>query len=202
MEPMPWYRIAAPIVACLVLFAVAAAGYTRFRFAALGLIAIVGYGVLQDQISVRLCPEYFTVFHPPIAGVSDPTLLGVAWGFLGSWWGGICLGYSAGLTATLGKRPKLSPRELVVPLVILLLVLAAVVSIAGLSVWRHAEMFEVKLDQGFNAMLPLERHRGLLIVACYHMVAYAVAILGGLVLCVWIHLERVKRGRASPQIAN
>jgi hypothetical protein len=196
MEPLPWYRIAAPGAACLVLFAVAVAGYTRFRFASLGLIAVVIYAVIQDQVSVRLCPEYFTLFHNSIPGLKDPTLLGATWGFLASWWGGVMMGYSAGLCATLGKRPQLAPREIILPLIVLMLGITTVVAISGFSVWRHSEMFGVRIDPGLSMMLPPERHQPLLVVACYHFVAYATSVIGGIVLCVWISRERAKRGKA------
>ena len=34
-----------------------------------------------------------------------------AWGFLGGWWGGMLMGMSLGLVATLGKAPPLAVRE-------------------------------------------------------------------------------------------
>jgi hypothetical protein len=200
MDPLPWNQIAAPVVACLLLFVVAGAGYTRFRFAALGLIAVVTYGILQDQVSARLCPEYFTALHKPIPDLKDPTLLGVAWGFLGSWWGGVLTGYCAGLFATLGKRPKLSPREIILPLAAIMLGVATIVAITGFSVWRHSEMFGVKLEPGLSSMVPPEHHQPLLIVACYHFVAYAASIAGGITLCVWIWRERNKRRKTLANI--
>ena len=115
MQPLETHQITLPVAAC-VLLVVLAGRIPRYRFALLGFGAIVGYAILQDQVSARLCPEYFTVLHRPIPGVTDPTLLGVCWGFLGGWWGGVLLGYTVGLAATLGDRPKLSPRELVWPL--------------------------------------------------------------------------------------
>ena len=197
MEPLPWFKIAAPVVACLVLGIVAVAGYTRFRFAALGVVASVGYGVLQDQVSARLCPEYFTVFHHPIQGLTDPTLVGVVWGFLATWWAGMLLGYIAGLFATLGSAPKLTPREIVVPLLHLMGGIAGTVAISGASVWINAENLGLSVDPSMGKMLPPQRHISLLVVACYHMVAYAVSIAGSVVLCVWIWRERKKRGAAQ-----
>ena len=194
MEPLVWYQIVAPAIVCLALIVVALfTRRPRLQFAALGLVAMVGYGMLQDQVSARLCPEYFTVFHPPIPGLTDPTLLGIAWGFLGAWWGGVLLGYVAGLVATLGSRPPLASRELVRPLMVLLVVVSAVVLLTGINVWRHAELFGVSLDPALTKLLTPERHRPLLIVACYHFAAYASAVIGGVVLCLWVRVERVRR---------
>ena len=193
MTPLGWHQIALPVVMC-VLLAVVAVRLSRYRFALLGLGAIVGYAMLQDQVSARLCPEYFTVLHPPIPGLTDPTLLGICWGFLGGWWGGIVLGYVAGLLATLGPRPQLAPRELVRPLALLVLATATATALTGVSVWHHAEMLGVTLEPGMASVVPPERHRGLLVVACYHLVAYATATIGGVVVCGWVQAERCKRG--------
>lgn len=196
MEPLEWYRIVAPLVACAGLGVAAAWGNPRLRFAVLGMAAVVGYAVLQDQVSARLCPEYFTVFHPPVPGLTDPTLLGVAWGFLGGWWGGLLLGYAAGLTATLGPRPKLAPRDLVRPLLVLLLVVTTAVALTGFAVWRHAEVLDVSLGRIADPV-PADRRRWLLVVACYHFVAYAASAAGGVVLCLWVRAERVRRQRTG-----
>ena len=43
-------------------------------------------------------------------------------------------------------------------------------------------------------LVPPERHRAALVVACYHFTAYTTATLGGFVLCGWVWNERRKRG--------
>ncbi|HEY1187500.1 MAG TPA: hypothetical protein VGE74_07565 [Gemmata sp.] len=192
MPPLGTHQIVLPLLACLML-AVVAVRIPRYQFALMGLVAIVGYAVLQDQVSARLCPEYFTVLHRPIVGVTDPTLLGICWGFLGGWWGGALLGYAAGLTATLGPRPKLHPRELVVPIALLICGVAAATALTGFSVWRHSEMLGVVLDTGTGELVPAKRHRALLTVACYHFVAYTSSVIGGVALCAWVWSERRKR---------
>jgi hypothetical protein len=193
MTPLGWHQIALPVVMCVIL-AVVTVRVPRYRFALMGLVALVGYAMLQDQVSARLCPEYFTVLHPPIPGLTDPTLLGISWGFLGGWWGGILLGYVAGLVATLGPRPPLAPRELVRPLGILVSVLAAVTALTGFTVWHHANLLGVSLDAGMTGLVPPERHCGLLTVACYHLAAYVTATVSGLVLCAWMWSQRRRRG--------
>ncbi|AWM38383.1 hypothetical protein GobsT_34830 [Gemmata obscuriglobus] len=198
MPPLATHQIVLPIAAC-VLLAVVAGRIPRYRFALLGFVAIVGYAVLQDQVSARLCPEYFTVLHRPIPGVTDPTLLGVCWGFLGGWWGGALLGYAAGLTATIGPRPKLAPWEILKPLALLIGGVAVVTALTGLSVWRHSEMLGVVLDPGMAEAVPPKRHRALFTVACYHFVAYASSAVGSVVLCVWVASERRTRARQEKE---
>lgn len=192
MAPIAWHQIVLPLAVCAAV-AVVAVRVPRYRFALYGFAAITGYAMLQDQVSARLCPEYFTVLHPPIPGLTDPTLLGISWGFIGGWWGGIVLGYVAGLVATLGPRPKLAPRELVRPLLVLVSVLAAATALTGFTVWHHANLLGVSLDAGMNGLVPVERHRAVLVVACYHFTAYATATVGGVVMCAWLWGERRKR---------
>ncbi|MDY3553312.1 hypothetical protein R5W24_002413 [Gemmata sp. JC717] len=198
MPPLAKHQIILPIAAC-VLLAVVAGRIPRYRFALLGFVAIVGYAVLQDQVSARLCPEYFTVLHRPVPGVTDPTLLGVCWGFLGGWWGGVLLGYAAGLTATLGSHPKLAPREILKPLAFLVSGVAVATALTGFSVWRHSEALGVVLDPGMAEAVPPPRHRALFTVACYHFVAYASSIFGGVVLCVWVASERRSRAKQEKE---
>jgi hypothetical protein len=197
VKPLEWYQIVLPIAVCLA-FAALAIRKPRYRFVLMGLVALVGYAMLQDQVSARLCPEYFTVLHPPIPELTDLTILGISWGFLGAWWGGIVLGLVMSLVATLGPRPSPAPRELVCPLCVLVGVLALVTALTGFTVWRHAHLLGVALDSPMAEMVPRERHRELLTVACYHLSAYVTATVGGVVLCMWVWAERCKRARHSP----
>src|SRR5436190_782619 len=59
----------------------------------LGIIAMctgaaIVYGVVHDQVTARVCVEYFTIGHPPVFGTDDPTLLGLGWGVIATWWVG------------------------------------------------------------------------------------------------------------------
>lgn len=191
MDPLPWYRLAATplVIAALVAYAIWKPT-TRARATILGAGMLAGYGILQDQVSARLCPEYFTVLHNPIPGLTDPTLLGIAWGFLGAAGGGVAMGYAAGLAATHGKAPPLTTRDLIRPMLLLMAAVGIVTTITGVSAHRHAEMFNIRLDPALDAVIPLDRQRAAFVVSCYHLAAYASAILGSVVMCVWIVVKR------------
>src|SRR5262249_32121548 len=46
------------------------------KITALCVAATVLYGICHDQVTARVCVEYFTVGHPPVfGGLTDPTLL-------------------------------------------------------------------------------------------------------------------------------
>ncbi len=34
---------------------------------------------LHDHVTVRICVEYFTVFHPPVFATDSTTRLGLGW---------------------------------------------------------------------------------------------------------------------------
>ena len=199
MEPLPWYRIAAaPVcITALVVYTVLRPS-TRALSTLLGTGLLAGYGMAQDQVSARLCPEYFTVLHNPIPGLTDPTLLGLAWGFLGAAGGGVAMGYAVGLAATVGRNPQLTVRELLRPMLAVVAAVAGVTAITGLSAYRHADMFAIRLDPLLDSRVPVDRHHNLFTIACYHLAAYVSAVVGSVILCVWVARERSRRALADP----
>ncbi|RYG23906.1 hypothetical protein EON82_12510 [bacterium] len=70
----------------------------------LGVIGAVAYGIVLDQITIRISPPYLMDWHPEIIPSRDPTLVALAWGFVATWWFGLILGSVLALAATAGKR--------------------------------------------------------------------------------------------------
>lgn len=68
----------------------------------------VGYGIAHDQVTARICIEYFTVGHPPVFGTDDPTLLGIGWSIIATWWVGLLLGVPPANFCTGPRRPTRS----------------------------------------------------------------------------------------------
>ena len=190
-EPLEWWRIAAPLAVFALLGLVC-----RLRPAPLlqvvwrACLALVAYGMLQDQISVRLCPEYFTVGHRPIAGLRDPTLLGMAWGFLGGMPGGIVLGLPLALACRLGPRPPWPAAALRQPLLLLLLAMAAGTLVAGASAWHNAEIVNIAIGQPWAAAIPPARQRWFFVVASAHLGTYLSAGLWGAGMGGWLLARR------------
>jgi hypothetical protein len=166
----------------------------RFQAMLLGIALMTGYGILQDQVSVRLCPEYFTVFHPQIEGLTDPTLLGIAWGFLASWWGGALFGYFLGLVATSGDKPPVPTRRLVAPMLLTLVAVAVGTAVTGVTVDRHLEQFGVSFPE--HPSVSPEAVRWAFVVGCYHFVTYALSVVGSVTCCIW--LARVRNHSDNP----
>ena len=61
-------------------------GLRYVAIVALALFAGIAYSILHDQVTARVCVEYFTVGHPRIFPTESPTLLAIGWGIVATWW--------------------------------------------------------------------------------------------------------------------
>ena len=78
---------------------------------ALCVAATVLYGVLHDQVTARVCLEYFTEFHPPLVDSRSPAVVALAWGVAATWWVGVILGLGLACAARVGPWPRREPRR-------------------------------------------------------------------------------------------
>jgi hypothetical protein len=83
------------------------------KIAAICVIAGVLYGIVHDQFTARICLEYFTIFHPPLFQTQSPTLLGIGWGIVATWWVGAFFSVPMILAARAGRRQPLQASELI-----------------------------------------------------------------------------------------
>src|SRR5882757_5376717 len=116
------------------------------RIVGLGLGAAIGYGILHDQITARICVEYFTVGHPPLIASTSPTLLALAWGVVATWWVGLPLGLGLAVAARVGTRPKVNAGAVAPSVLALLGIMAACALAAGLTGYLLARLNGVGLD--------------------------------------------------------
>lgn len=166
----------------------------------LGLAAAVGYGVLHDQVTVRVCLEYFTIGHPRVFDTESPTLLALGWGVIATWWVGLPLGLLLAAFARLGPEPKLTARELLPSVGVLLAVMGALALLAGIAGYVAAVQGKVRLVGSLAAEVPRDRHAVFLADLWAHSASYASGALGGLVLGVVALGRRLRRrrGRIAP----
>jgi hypothetical protein len=153
-------------------------------------VAAVVYGIAHDQVTARVCVEYFTVGHPPAFGTDDPTLLGLGWGIIATWWVGLLLGVPLAVASRTGSRPKRSARSLVRPVVWLLAVMAVCASAAGVAGWFLARSGVVFLVGPIARELPSDRHVPFLADLWAHSASYLVGLVGGIVVIVWVWRSR------------
>src|SRR5262245_37831442 len=157
---------------------------------ALCIVAAVAYGIVHDQVTARICVEYFTIGHPPVFGTDDPTLLGLCWGMYATWWVGLGLGILLACAARAGNRPQRSIESLVRPVVLLMLVTGLSALIAGLSGWAIASRGWVVLLKPLASKVPPEKHIAFLADMWAHSTSYLVGAVGGGIVCVRVWRSR------------
>jgi hypothetical protein len=155
--------------------------------------AAVLYGVLHDQITARICVEYFTVGHPPVFPIDDPTLLGLGWGIIATWWVGLILGIGLVIGARVGRREPRSLRSLVKPIGQLLLVMAGCAALCGLIGYVAGREKWVELDGSLGRDIPESKHAAFLACWFAHSASYLVGFVGGFVVIVRLWWNRPTR---------
>jgi hypothetical protein len=152
--------------------------------------AAIAYGIVHDQITARVCVEYFTVGHPPVFGTDDPTLLGLGWGVIATWWVGLILGLGLAVAARAGSRPPRSVPSLVRPVLGLLAVTGGCAAVTGVAGYCLAEAGFVWLPKPLAWEVPREKHARFVADLWAHTASYAVGFGGGLII-----MTRVWRSR-------
>lgn len=150
------------------------------------------YGAAHNQVTARVCIEYFTIGHPAIFNTDDPTLLGLGWGVLATWWVGLLLGVGLAVAARAGSRPQRSLGSLVSPVAILLVAMAVSAAAAGIIGWMLASHGAVFLVGAIAANVPADKHAPFIADLWAHSASYLVGFLGGMVVMV-----RVWRSRST-----
>jgi hypothetical protein len=174
-----------------------------FKIILLSIFAAIAYGIVHDQFTARICVEYFTIGHPQIFGTEDPTLLGIGWGILATWWVGVFLGIPAAVMARIGSWPKRDARWLLRPIAVLMALSACGAILAGLAGWWLASRGIVRLVGPIADEVPPEKHVQFLIDGFAHSASYGCGFVGGLVLMAYIFRSRQKEAaRAKAQLPS
>lgn len=157
----------------------------------LTLAGAVVYGIVHDEITARICVEYFTIGHPPVFSTDDSTLLGLGWGVIATWWVGLILGVLLAGSAQLGGWPRVSVGQLYWPLLITLICIGIVAACAGVVGHIAASKGQVYLVGPLVGRLPADRHVAFLTDLWTHVASYIGGAVGGLVLCGWVLVHRM-----------
>jgi hypothetical protein len=165
------------------------------KIIAMCLLAGALYGVVHDQITARVCVEYFTVYHPDVFHTHSPTLLALGWGVLATWWVSFFLGVLLAIAARLGSSPKVAMADLI-PKVLWLLVIMALCSLgAGISGY-FLQAFGMEY---YAVGIPKQIRHDFYADLWAHNASYLTGFVGGMVLCVTVWRGRV---RANTSLAT
>ena len=159
------------------------------------------YGILHDQITARVCVEYFTIGHPPVFPTTSPTWLGIGWGIIATWWVGLLLGVPLAVAARAGRRPKRNAMSLIRPIFRLLACMAIGALLAGLTGYFLARAGVIHLVEPIASRVPPEKHIWFLADLWAHDASYLVGFLGGMVVIVRVWMGR-SRGLDFASVTN
>jgi hypothetical protein len=163
-----------------------------FSILLLSVAMCVVYGIVHDQVTARICVEYFTVGHPPVFHTEDPTLLGIGWGTIATWWVGVILGIPVATAARLGDRPKRSVSSLIRPMLVLFICVGVSASIAGAAGYVAASKGWVGIPSPLASDLLPEKHVQFLVDLFAHNASYLGGFIGGLFLTAWVWWTRIR----------
>ncbi len=150
----------------------------------LTMAAAIAYGVVHDQITIRVCPEYFTVAHPQIFRTDSLTLIALGWGVVATWWGGLAAGIAFALAARAGSPEKFTWRRFVRPVAVLLLVTGVTATLAGFTGHWMASTGQISSVQAWGLMLPADKQAAFMADAFAHAFSYLVGGIGSVIIAL------------------
>ena len=162
---------------------------------AMAVLAGIVYGVLHDQVTARVCVEYFTIGHPPLIPSQSPTLLALAWGVVATWWFALPLGVALASAARLGDRPRLTASQLVKPMLSLLGAMGVVAFLSGTTGYVLAARHSIAPNEWVLQNIPSGKQSAFIADWWAHSASYLAGFLGAIVLCVYVWQSR---SRLSP----
>jgi hypothetical protein len=171
------------------------------KIVALCVLAAVTYGIAHDQVTARLCVEYFTIGHPRILDTDSPTLLGLVWGVVATWWVGVMLGVPLAIAARVGAAHKVSASALVRPVCILVVVMSIVAVAAGLTGHSTATHDNGQLASIIAPRVPVDRRVAFMTALFAHNASYLSGFVGGVVLIIMVIVRRRHAWRQSMYFA-
>jgi len=162
-------------------------------------VAAIGYGIIYDQITIRICPEYFTVWHPRVSDSTNLTVIALIWGFIATWWMGLSLGLLLASFAVFGRQPLPSGRFILRTIGRILLWTAGVTLLTGLCAWIFRfEAYPYVMGYSLYQLGP-EFRRRFGVDYWMHTTSYFGGLITCIVYCAFILIERDKlAGRQQP----
>lgn len=150
----------------------------------LAMSAAIVYGIVMNQITIRICPEYFTVAHPRILNTGSPTLAALGWGIASLWWSGLAAGIVFAFAARAGSPRRLAWLHFVRPVLVLLAVMAACAIAAGFAGGWLASTGQIPAIQAWGSFLPVEKQPAFMADLFAHALSYFAGAVGALMIAL------------------
>jgi hypothetical protein len=172
----------------------------------LAVLAASLYGILNDQVTVTISPEYFSVFKRRQFG---PLLEAIGWeeaptrvqaiaiGTAATWWFGLLLGIMVTTTGVIGRRRRLTTPGFMKSVALVMAVTAATSLVFGLFGYTQAPGWHQSpewLDRYGAFLHGIEDTRSAITVGCWHDGAYLGGMIGTMLasVLVWRWRSRVE----------
>lgn len=158
-----------------------------------GAVASCLYGIIHDQITIRICPDYFLVWHPTLVRSDNLTGVALAWGIAATWWMGAFLGLIVGLGAATGQPPYASKQQIVRTYIWMLAATGFCAAAVGLVVW-HSDMVAPSFVEGIDISSTTDdnRHR-FMVDWAIHNTSYTVGAFAGFAGAICVAIGRFRR---------
>ena len=160
-------------------------------------LAAMAYGIVHDQITARICLEYFTVAHPPLFHTASATRLAVYWGAAATAGIGLIFGAVLALVSQSAGAPPVPPGQLWPRLLRLLAVMGVSAFVAGCAGFYLSRWSLVHIPATLAGAIPADRHDGFMAVWFAHMASYLVGFAGSAVL-----IAQIWRARGKPLVLS
>lgn len=166
----------------------------KVRIVLLCCVAAAMYGIAQDQITVRVCTEYFTIAHPQLFPTASRTLLALCWGIAGSVWVGAAFGVVLASVSESDGHPPLPVRRLCTSVAALLGAMAMSSVLAGFIAFQLSLDTIISIPEAVARAIPSTAHDHFMAVWFAHIASYLAGFIGGAVL-----IYRAWRERGRPR---
>jgi hypothetical protein len=163
------------------------------RIIAVFTLAAILFGLVHDQVTARVCVEYFTVAHRQIVDSTSPSVLGLVWGVVATWWAGALAGIVVSIAAREGPGPRLNWRDFVQPALGLALAMATAALLAGVAGYLLTASGLIHIVADYEDAIPPARQARFMADVWAHLASYAVGFLGALVIAARALLARRQR---------
>ena len=163
----------------------------------LGTVGAILYGVIHDQITVRICPEYFTIWHPQITVSTNPQVVALLWGVVATWWMGVLLGLLLAMAALLGPWPAASLRSVLIAILSVAAMSAFCAFVAGLATWQLQLRSPLSVAGDLIYRLGDDTVRRFTIDLAVHNVSYSASAIFTLVAALVLFAKRKPRDSAT-----